>query len=249
MDMGRLTAIILSSIARSMPLNCLRLAFHRMAGAKIGKGTVIGRETRIGPNVVIGSGCEIKGNSKFHDCIIGDGVRVDEMADLRYVRIGDRCAIGRGSIFFGSKDRWATMGKEVTVGVNWMMDGTGGLDIEEYVNLGSHLGGIFTHSGLRQRLLGRPFRETTQIERSPVVVRTCSWIGGKATIQPGVTIGHHSAVLPNSSVTRDVEPYTMVSGVPAKPIKRIRIDGERVEFLPLQDSAPTSRVPISVRDR
>jgi acetyltransferase-like isoleucine patch superfamily enzyme len=230
--MRPLTSTLFGIIARYMPLNGIRITLYRLAGARIGRGTRIERGVGIGPNVTVGSDCDIRGNSKLHDCIIGDGVQVYEMADLRYVRIGDRCGIGRGSIFFGSNERWATMGEEVTVGVNWMLEGTGGLDIEGFVNLGSHLGGVFTHSGLRQRLLGRPFRETGLIERSPVRIETCSWIGGKVTIQPGVTIGHHSAVLPNSSVTRNVEPYTMVSGVPAKVIKKIMIQGDSVEFLP-----------------
>lgn len=46
------------------------------------------------------------------------------------------------------------------------------------------------------------------------------WIGHGAVIMPGVTIGHGAIVGSSAVVTKDVEPYTVVAGVPAKPIKR-----------------------------
>ncbi|MEL6819537.1 MAG: DapH/DapD/GlmU-related protein [Pseudomonadota bacterium] len=46
------------------------------------------------------------------------------------------------------------------------------------------------------------------------------WIGHGATIMPGVIIGNGSVVASGAVVTKDVEPYTIVGGVPAKPIKR-----------------------------
>lgn len=52
-------------------------------------------------------------------------------------------------------------------------------------------------------------------------IRVCSnvWIGGNSTILQGVTIGEGAVVAAGSVVTRDVEPYTIVAGVPAKKIK------------------------------
>lgn len=46
------------------------------------------------------------------------------------------------------------------------------------------------------------------------------WIGHGAVIMPGVTIGDGAVVGSSAVVTRDVAPYTIVAGVPAKPIKR-----------------------------
>lgn len=47
------------------------------------------------------------------------------------------------------------------------------------------------------------------------------WIGGSATILPGVTIGDNSVIGAGSVVTKDVAPNTVVGGNPARVIKRI----------------------------
>lgn len=47
-----------------------------------------------------------------------------------------------------------------------------------------------------------------------------TWIGHGAVIMPGVTIGNGAVVGSGAVVTKDVEPYTIVVGVPAKPIKQ-----------------------------
>ncbi|MFN8710810.1 MAG: acyltransferase, partial [Planctomyces sp.] len=44
------------------------------------------------------------------------------------------------------------------------------------------------------------------------------WIGYRALIMPGVNIGEGAVVAAGAVVTRDVEPYTIVAGVPAKKI-------------------------------
>lgn len=46
------------------------------------------------------------------------------------------------------------------------------------------------------------------------------WIGTRVVILKGVTIGHGAVIAAGAVVTRDVAPYTIVGGVPAKPIRR-----------------------------
>ncbi|MCL6459082.1 MAG: acyltransferase [Gorillibacterium sp.] len=54
----------------------------------------------------------------------------------------------------------------------------------------------------------------------PIVIGDEVWIGCKSIILKGVTIGTGAVVAAGSVVTRDVEPYTLVAGTPAKVIKR-----------------------------
>lgn len=48
------------------------------------------------------------------------------------------------------------------------------------------------------------------------------WIGANATVLPGVTIGNHCVVAAGAVVTKDVPPYSLVAGVPAKILKKLR---------------------------
>lgn len=56
-------------------------------------------------------------------------------------------------------------------------------------------------------------------ESKPIVIGNAVWIGANCTILKGVTIGDGSVVARNSVVTKDVPPYTIVGGFPAKVIK------------------------------
>jgi len=58
-----------------------------------------------------------------------------------------------------------------------------------------------------------------------IVVKQGAWICSGATIVGPCTIGEHSVVAAASLVNRDVPPFTMVGGVPAKVIKRLDKDG------------------------
>jgi acetyltransferase-like isoleucine patch superfamily enzyme len=56
------------------------------------------------------------------------------------------------------------------------------------------------------------------------------WIGSGATIMSGVTIGDGAVIAANATVVRDVQPYEIVGGNPAKPIGR-RFDEDMVALL------------------
>ena len=58
-------------------------------------------------------------------------------------------------------------------------------------------------------------------EGAPVILEDRVWLGARVTVLKGVRIGEGAVVAAGSVVTKDVEPYTIVGGVPARLIRRI----------------------------
>lgn len=56
------------------------------------------------------------------------------------------------------------------------------------------------------------------------------WIGSEAIIMPGIRIGDGAVIGTRALVTRDVEPYSIVGGNPAKTIRK-RLDDRQIELL------------------
>ena len=63
-----------------------------------------------------------------------------------------------------------------------------------------------------------------ETSKGPVIIGNNVWIGDKATILSGVTIGDGAVIAANAVVTKDVPAYSVVGGNPAKIIKQAKID-------------------------
>ena len=77
-----------------------------------------------------------------------------------------------------------------------------------------------SHGETDKDTLGMRPQKRTITSKGPVVIGNNVWIGDKATILPGVTIGDGAVIAANAVVTKDVPPYSVVGGNPAKVIKR-----------------------------
>ena len=53
----------------------------------------------------------------------------------------------------------------------------------------------------------------------PIIIDDHVWIGSRATILPGVTIGRGAVVMAGAVVTHNVEPFAVVGGVPARKVR------------------------------
>lgn len=60
------------------------------------------------------------------------------------------------------------------------------------------------------------------VSTAKVTIGNDVWIGANATVLPGVTIGNHCVVAAGAVVTKDVPPYSLVGGVPARILKKLK---------------------------
>lgn len=73
----------------------------------------------------------------------------------------------------------------------------------------------------RKALKDEPSVRKGNVETAPIIIENDVWISFGVTILKGVRIGQGAIIAANSVVTKDVEPFTLVAGNPAKFIKRL----------------------------
>ena len=101
------------------------------------------------------------------------------------------------------------------INANVMMVDLGGITIENEVLIGPGAYLISVNHKLDPQ-------HRKELELKPVVIKQNAWIGAKATILPGVTVGKNAVVAANAVVTKDVPANTVVAGNPAKIIKKLQ---------------------------
>lgn len=116
------------------------------------------------------------------------------------------------------------IGRESYIGINDILDWSNNITIGDFVHIAGPSTGLWTHSSAKMCLNSIPLKEKSEQYRptAPITIESNVYIGGNCTIYPGITIGHHSIIAPNSAVSKDVPPYTLVGGVPAKIIKSLK---------------------------
>jgi acetyltransferase-like isoleucine patch superfamily enzyme len=116
--------------------------------------------------------------------------------------------------------RGVKIGKHVFIGGGCILDRARPnlITIEDYVSLAGNVS-ILTHSNPTKPL--REILGKSADIKKPVIIKRGAWIAINCVILPGVTVGENSIVASGAVVTKDVPPYTMVGGVPAKFIKKI----------------------------
>lgn len=78
------------------------------------------------------------------------------------------------------------------------------------------------HGGSTRSELDIPPTERKLTSKGPVIIGNNVWVGRNVCIMSGVTVGESAIIGANSVVTHDVQPYSIVGGVPANLIKKVQ---------------------------
>jgi acetyltransferase-like isoleucine patch superfamily enzyme len=150
------------------------------------------------------------------DCAtIGEGTRVWMNAQIR-----ERAVIGRNCVI--AKDVY--IDQYVHIGDHCKVQNSSsiyfGVTIQDEVFIGPHV--AFTNDRI-------PRTFNADWQASHTVVEHGASLGANVTVRCGVTIGAYAMVAAGSVVTKDVAPYSMVIGNPARHVCFVDRDGNRVE--------------------
>jgi putative colanic acid biosynthesis acetyltransferase WcaF len=133
-----------------------------------------------------------------------------------YARIGVRFESPQTSAIMMNTEVHApkriAIGANAIIGRHCLLDGRGGLTIGRNVNISSY--SLLISAG------HDPYDDDFEGYQAGIVIEDRVWIATRATILAGVTIGEGATVGAGAVVTRDVEPFSVVAGIPAKPIGR-----------------------------
>ena len=153
----------------------------------------------IGNNVLIKSRVEFIPNNNLRSIMIGDNSEIHEYCVLRTF----------------SKTGYIHIGQNTSLNRNGMIWGAGGITIGNDVRIGPRVN-IATNNHI--------FQDRNQLIRKQgvttekVVIEDDIWIGANVTILAGVTIGKGSVIGAGSVVNKEIPPYSIYAGIPAKKI-------------------------------
>jgi len=153
--------------------------------------------SRIAPDVKLGKGVKIFGFVNLYGCEIGDESKIGTFVEIqKKAKVGKRCKISSHAFICE------------------------GVTIEDECFIGHHV--VFINDRFPASV-GSTGRLKAEADWKVVKTRVCrrAAIGSGAVILCGVTIGDGAMVGAGSVVTRDVPPYTVVAGNPAKELRKI----------------------------
>lgn len=125
---------------------------------------------------------------------------------LAGIKIGRGSTIHTGARFYDPKN--IVIGQDSIIGEGAVLDGREKLIIGDHVAVASEVMIYNSEHNIESK--------TFQAEDKPVKIEDYCFIGPRSIILPGVTIGKGAIVAAGAVVTKDVPPYAVVGGVPAK---------------------------------
>ncbi|GBD87245.1 2,3,4,5-tetrahydropyridine-2,6-dicarboxylate N-acetyltransferase [bacterium BMS3Abin03] len=130
-----------------------------------------------------------------YNCRIEPGAIIRDM-----VEIGDNCVIMMGAVL----NIGAVIGEKTMIDMNVVVGGRAIVGKNCHIGAGTVLAGVIEPPSAK-----------------PVIIEDDVLLGANVVILEGVRVGKGSVVAAGSVVINDVEPLTVMAGVPAKPIKKV----------------------------
>lgn len=162
--------------------------------------------------------------------VIGDNTFLDpaveicmehEIGDGRGVFIGDNCVIyPRNRLVLGdlnaNRDANIVLGNNVLINAGGYISGEGGLEIGNFVLIGPNVN--ILSAGHEFGDCDKPIQKQG-LTYGKIKIEDDAWIGAGSVVLQGLTIGRGAVVGAGSVVTRNVPPYAIVIGNPARIVK------------------------------
>jgi len=176
-------------------------------------------------HVQMGSGCKF--GPSFH-------VRIDLPREDAALRIGNRCILANQFVFDAPGGR-VIVGDGVFINANTLVISRSCIEIGNAVKIGwgcviddhdshslSYLDRIKEHD---IALAGYP--DPRAVGTAPIRICDHAWLGFDVVVLKGITIGEGAVVGARSVVTRDIPPWTIAAGNPARVVKEIPLELQR----------------------
>ena len=131
-------------------------------------------------------------------------IRIFYLRRLMGIRVGEKSFIHMGCVFYEN----VSIGRNSVIGRSCHL--LGNITIKDNVSITAQ-SYIFSSSHYKDSPVFEAYTK-------PVVIESYAWIGARAMILPGVTIGTGAVLGANSTATRSIPDYAVYAGVPAKEI-------------------------------
>jgi phosphonate metabolism protein (transferase hexapeptide repeat family) len=164
--------------------------------------------TRHSPKASRDGAPRVHATAEIRDCVLGRFTIIGVRVVLAECELGDYSYFSRGA-----EAIYTTVGKFTSIASNVRINALGHpMDRASQHNITYRPNEYFVDAKI-----DKGFRELRQQKR--VTIGHDVWIGHGVIILPGITIGHGAVIAAGAVVTKNVEPYAVVAGVPAKRIK------------------------------
>jgi acetyltransferase-like isoleucine patch superfamily enzyme len=208
----------------------LRRQFYTLLLKRIGHGVSIaksvylyqGQRMELGDRVTVSSGCRLINSDDGGTMTLGAGsflheqVRIQSVGQFGQVVLRDRVTLERGVDLLSCENGQIEIGSDTCLGPYTCVAGPGRITIGNFCLISSHCG-IYANNHIFTDL-SRPIAVQGVTTKGIVIEDDC-WLGTGVKVLDGVKIGSGSVIGAGAVVTKDIPPYSIAVGVPARVIR------------------------------